>query len=84
MKFFITLFSFCVLFALIQGYPSILGEPDSEGGKIHSRVRRFTCDVLSVEAKGIKLNHAACALHCLGLLKRGGYCNSKAVCVCRK
>nr|XP_973575.3 PREDICTED: tenecin-1 [Tribolium castaneum] len=54
----------------------------------HVRVKRFTCDVLSAEGGfrgvSIKLNHAACAAHCLYLKKRGGYCNDKAVCVCRK
>ncbi|XP_044762060.1 defensin, isoforms B and C-like [Coccinella septempunctata] len=49
----------------------------------HYRVRRFTCDVLSAQFMGFKINHAACGLHCLGLLKRGGYCNSRAICVCR-
>ncbi|KAJ3644433.1 hypothetical protein Zmor_022166 [Zophobas morio] len=58
---------------------------DSQQGKnlAHIRVRRFTCDVLSAEAKGIKLNHSACAVHCLFRGKRGGHCNRKRVCVCR-
>nr|WAB21906.1 defensin [Mylabris quadripunctata] len=45
--------------------------------------RRVTCDVLSFEAKGVKLNHAACAAHCLAMGKRGGRCNN-GVCVCRR
>nr|WAB21908.1 defensin [Sphaeridium marginatum] len=46
------------------------------------RVKRVTCDLLSF--KGFKLNHSACAAHCLALGKRGGYCNNKKVCVCRR
>ncbi|KAJ8924010.1 hypothetical protein NQ315_006786 [Exocentrus adspersus] len=42
-----------------------------------ARVKRFTCDVLSVEAKGVKLNDAACGVHCLFRGKTGGYCNGK-------
>lgn len=47
---------------------------------ILSRQKRFTCDVLSY----FKGNHTACALHCKGHGYRGGYCNNKAVCVCRR
>nr|P80033.1 RecName: Full=Defensin, isoforms B and C [Zophobas atratus]AAB20745.1 peptide B [Zophobas atratus, Peptide, 43 aa] [Zophobas atratus] len=43
----------------------------------------FTCDVLGFEIAGTKLNSAACGAHCLALGRRGGYCNSKSVCVCR-
>ncbi|CAG9827651.1 unnamed protein product [Diabrotica balteata] len=50
----------------------------------HYRVKRFTCDVLSVEAKGVKLNDAACAIHCLTLGKAGGWCDNHKVCNCRK
>ncbi|CAH1375101.1 hypothetical protein MTP99_016526 [Tenebrio molitor] len=49
----------------------------------HIRVKRVTCDILSVEAKGVKLNDAACAAHCLFRGRSGGYCNGKRVCVCR-
>lgn len=49
----------------------------------YTRVKRFTCDVLSVEARGVALNHSACAAHCLVRGKSGGYCNDKRVCVCR-
>ncbi|CAG9859152.1 unnamed protein product [Phyllotreta striolata] len=49
----------------------------------HHRVRRFTCDVLSVEAKGVKLNDAACGVHCLFMGKTGGWCDSRRVCRCR-
>ncbi|XP_017865416.1 PREDICTED: defensin [Drosophila arizonae] len=46
----------------------------------HSRLKRATCDLLS----GFSVNHSACAVHCIGLGKSGGYCNDKAVCVCRR
>lgn len=51
--------------------------PDS-----HSRQKRATCDLLSAW----NINHTACAAHCLAMGKgfRGGYCNNKAVCVCRR
>ncbi|XP_076274306.1 defensin, isoforms B and C-like [Rhynchophorus ferrugineus] len=47
------------------------------------RVKRATCDLLSFEVKGFKLNDSACAAHCLTLGKKGGHCNSSKVCVCR-
>ncbi|XP_056641804.1 tenecin-1 isoform X1 [Diorhabda sublineata] len=50
----------------------------------HLRVKRFTCDVLSFEAVGVKLNDAACALHCVKIGKRGGWCDGHKVCNCRK
>lgn len=48
----------------------------------HNRQKRATCDLLS--AWGV--NHTACAAHCLtnGRGNRGGYCNSKGVCICRR
>lgn len=48
--------------------------------ELHNRYKRATCDLLS----GTGVNHSACAAHCLLRGNRGGYCNSKAVCVCRK
>ncbi|KAI8126922.1 hypothetical protein FF38_13966 [Lucilia cuprina] len=47
--------------------------------ELHGRYKRATCDLLS----GTGANHSACAAHCLLRGNRGGYCNSKAVCVCR-
>ncbi|XP_077277620.1 defensin-like isoform X1 [Temnothorax americanus] len=46
----------------------------------HHRERRITCDLLS--GKGV--GHSACAAHCIARNRRGGYCNNKGVCVCRK
>ncbi|XP_053964771.1 defensin-like [Anastrepha ludens] len=43
------------------------------------RQKRFTCDLLS----GFGFGHSACAAHCALRGNRGGYCNDKAVCVCR-
>lgn len=37
---------------------------------------RISCDVLG--------NEVLCALHCISRGFRGGYCNSKKVCVCRR
>ena len=45
----------------------------------HFRAKRATCDLLSFA----NVNHSACAAHCVLRGKRGGYCNSQAVCVCR-
>lgn len=44
----------------------------------HPRYKRFTCDVL-----GHWVGSSACASHCIGLGKKGGYCDSKQVCRCR-
>ncbi|XP_071569772.1 defensin-like [Temnothorax nylanderi] len=46
----------------------------------HHRVRRITCDLLD----GTGVGHSACAAHCIARNRRGGHCNSKGVCVCRK
>ncbi|KAH8252749.1 hypothetical protein KR032_001649 [Drosophila birchii] len=46
----------------------------------HSRQKRATCDLLSKW----NWNHTACAAHCLARGNKGGYCNDKAVCVCRR
>ncbi|XP_061400737.1 phormicin-like [Musca vetustissima] len=48
--------------------------------ELHGRYKRATCDLLS----GTGVNHSACAAHCLLRGNRGGYCNGKGVCVCRK
>ncbi|KAI8118708.1 Phormicin [Lucilia cuprina] len=40
--------------------------------ELHGRYKRATCDLLS-----------ACAAHCLLRGNRGGYCNGRAICVCR-
>ncbi|XP_062558491.1 defensin-A-like [Armigeres subalbatus] len=45
----------------------------------HNRQKRATCDLLS----GFGVNDSACAVHCILRGNRGGYCNSKKVCVCR-
>ncbi|XP_059613249.1 defensin-like [Phlebotomus argentipes] len=46
----------------------------------HTRQKRATCDLLSAFGVG----HAACAVHCIGHGYRGGWCNSRAVCNCRR
>ncbi|XP_055630944.1 defensin-C-like [Toxorhynchites rutilus septentrionalis] len=43
------------------------------------RLKRATCDLLS----GFGVGDSACAAHCIARRNRGGYCNSKKVCVCR-
>uniref|UniRef100_U5EZQ3 Putative defensin isoform a1 n=1 Tax=Corethrella appendiculata TaxID=1370023 RepID=U5EZQ3_9DIPT len=45
----------------------------------HFRQKRATCDLAS--AWGV--SHTLCAANCLRLGKKGGYCNSQQVCVCR-
>nr|AHH35100.1 defensin-like peptide 4 precursor [Hermetia illucens]BDU59536.1 defensin-like peptide 4 precursor [Hermetia illucens] len=46
----------------------------------HTREKRATCDLLSP----FKVGHAACAAHCIARGKRGGWCDKRAVCNCRK
>uniref|UniRef100_A0A182P0S0 Invertebrate defensins family profile domain-containing protein n=1 Tax=Anopheles epiroticus TaxID=199890 RepID=A0A182P0S0_9DIPT len=43
------------------------------------RAKRATCDL----ASGFGVGSSLCAAHCIARGNRGGYCNSKAVCVCR-
>ncbi|XP_023164737.2 sapecin [Drosophila hydei] len=45
----------------------------------HQRQKRATCDLLSFW----NVKNTACAAHCLAKRFKGGYCNSKSVCVCR-
>jgi len=50
------------------------------------RERWVACDVLSLEARGVKVKDAACAIKCIADQKkknRGGHCVN-GVCVCRK
>ncbi|KAK3932803.1 Defensin [Frankliniella fusca] len=49
------------------------------------RHARATCDLLSFSSKWVTPNHAACAAHCIAMLKgfKGGYCKN-TVCHCRK
>ncbi|XP_063223486.1 holotricin-1 [Bacillus rossius redtenbacheri] len=48
------------------------------------RLRRATCDLLSISTPIGSLNHAACAAHCLAMRRgyRGGRCRD-GVCHCR-
>ncbi|KAK9882853.1 hypothetical protein WA026_023550 [Henosepilachna vigintioctopunctata] len=82
MKCTISLFFLWTIFALVKALPMSVQEQEGEIEIVHSRVRRFTCDVLSAQAAGFSVGHAACAGHCLALRYKGGYCDSKAVCVC--
>nr|A9XFZ7.1 RecName: Full=Defensin coprisin; Flags: Precursor [Copris tripartitus]ABP97087.1 coprisin [Copris tripartitus] len=68
--------SLCLSMVLCNPLP----EEVQEEGLV--RQKRVTCDVLSFEAKGIAVNHSACALHCIALRKKGGSCQN-GVCVCR-
>ncbi|XP_037805411.1 phormicin-like [Lucilia sericata] len=47
--------------------------------ELHGRYKRATCDLLSATG----FSGTACAAHCLLIGHRGGYCNTKSVCVCR-
>ncbi|KFB38580.1 DEF1 protein [Anopheles sinensis] len=44
------------------------------------RAKRATCDL----ASGFGVGSSLCAAHCIAKRYRGGYCNRKRVCVCRK
>uniref|UniRef100_A0A034VQ96 Defensin n=1 Tax=Bactrocera dorsalis TaxID=27457 RepID=A0A034VQ96_BACDO len=51
-------------------------------GKVNgpqSRSKRITCDLL--DASG--WSKTLCAVHCIALGHRGGYCNGKSICQCR-
>ncbi|XP_018577155.1 defensin, isoforms B and C [Anoplophora glabripennis] len=81
---FVIAFTFVLSFVMVVVYSAPADFEDLvEQEHAHFRVKRFTCDVLSVEAKGVKLNHAACGVHCLFRGRTGGYCNGKRVCICR-
>ncbi|KAJ2942145.1 hypothetical protein O0L34_g11060 [Tuta absoluta] len=45
-----------------------------------SRQARATCDL----ASGLGWNHTLCAAHCIWKGYKGGACNSRGVCVCRR
>ncbi|XP_024888752.1 defensin-like [Temnothorax curvispinosus] len=61
----------------IAYWPVIYG---GESVEEHHRERRITCDLLD----GTGVGHSACAANCIARNRRGGHCNSKGVCVCRK
>nr|CAM92111.1 hypothetical protein [Eristalis tenax] len=44
------------------------------------RQKRATCDLLSF----LNVKDAACAAHCLAKGYRGGYCDGRKVCNCRR
>ncbi|KAH8354035.1 hypothetical protein KR067_012646 [Drosophila pandora] len=75
-----------VLVSVVQAHVKSLDvhtlEKDHPGNadvQEHSRQKRATCDLLSKW----NWNHTACAAHCIARKYKGGYCNDKAVCVCR-
>ncbi|XP_077277599.1 defensin-like [Temnothorax americanus] len=50
----------------------LASENKSSPIELHHRERRFTC------------SHNACNAHCIVRNRKGGYCNGKGLCVCRK
>lgn len=75
-----------VLVSVVQAHVKSLDVPTLEKDlpanadvQEHSRQKRATCDLLSKW----NWNHTACAAHCIARKYKGGYCNDKAVCVCR-
>lgn len=68
------------LFSLAR---EVVVSPDEADVGPQIRQKRATCDLLSFEIAGIKVNDSACAANCLRLGKRGGKCKS-GVCHCRK
>ncbi|EDW59986.1 defensin [Drosophila virilis] len=50
------------------------------GMEWHPRQKRATCDLLSFW----NVKNTACVAHCLARRYKGGYCNNKAICVCRR
>nr|AXF35737.1 defensin 1 [Holotrichia oblita] len=68
-----------VSFCIVQTFAVPISE-EFEGSLL--RQKRVTCDLLSLEAKGIAINDSACAAHCLVLGRKGGSCKD-GVCVCR-
>nr|AAO72492.1 defensin [Drosophila melanogaster]AAO72494.1 defensin [Drosophila melanogaster]AAO72495.1 defensin [Drosophila melanogaster]AAO72496.1 defensin [Drosophila melanogaster]AAO72497.1 defensin [Drosophila melanogaster] len=91
MKFFVLVaIAFALLTCMAQAQPVSDVDPIPEDHVLvhedahqevlqHSRQKRATCDLLSKW----NWNHTACAGHCIAKGFKGGYCNDKAVCVCR-
>ncbi|KAF2880831.1 hypothetical protein ILUMI_25345 [Ignelater luminosus] len=71
--------SFCVFIA--SAIPVVKEDEFSQEPGL--RQKRVSCDLLSASVKGVKLNHSACAAHCLVQRYKGGYCQN-GVCHCRK
>ncbi|CAH1108349.1 unnamed protein product [Psylliodes chrysocephalus] len=77
----IELLGFVLFVLIVNAISSPVEEVQAEE---HSRVKRFSCDVLgSIEAGPVKLNDAACAARCLLQRHKGGYCDNKKQCHCR-
>ncbi|CAH1962509.1 unnamed protein product [Acanthoscelides obtectus] len=88
MKCFAIFICLVVVFASVMSAPLEVPEEELEHHEevAHLRVRRATCDIIgSISVKGVKLNDAACALHCIqmGGGRTGGYCDGRKVCHCR-
>ncbi|KAI5638589.1 arthropod defensin domain-containing protein [Phthorimaea operculella] len=72
------IFAFVVIMA-VAALSAPMEEPESHQ-ELEALVRlpRATCDLLS----GFGVGDSACALHCIGHGRRGGYCE-KGTCHCR-
>lgn len=74
----------CLGLLLILAVTDALTSPQETAtapvGMLHPRQKRATCDLLSFW----NVKSTACAAHCLARRYKGGYCNNKAVCVCRR
>ncbi|CAG9809810.1 unnamed protein product [Chironomus riparius] len=68
----VIIIAFFALFAL--GYAHPLGS-FPENLPTNDRAGRITCDVFG--------SNTLCALHCIQLTYKGGYCNDKKICICR-
>ncbi|CAG9771239.1 unnamed protein product [Ceutorhynchus assimilis] len=77
-------FLFVILAVLVFSSQSApIEEEELQEQEGHVIAKRATCDLLSFEIAGFKLNDAGCAANCLRLGRKGGSCNSNKVCVCR-
>ncbi|XP_022224362.1 defensin [Drosophila obscura] len=65
---------------VVKPLVQLMEQPVVQDVTEHSRQKRATCDLLSKW----NVKHTACAAHCLAKGFKGGYCNGKAVCNCRR
>ncbi|ALC40813.1 Def [Drosophila busckii] len=79
MKFLLSI-AFVLLLACLIEAQVLEPEEQADTSILHPRLKRATCDLLSKW----EFKHTACAAHCLVKGFKGGWCNAKAICNCRK
>ncbi|KAF7277748.1 hypothetical protein GWI33_009171 [Rhynchophorus ferrugineus] len=75
---------FLIVFSVSAYCKPLLDDFETPSHEGRSRVKRATCQLGKFRIFGMKYNDSLCAAHCLVIGKKGGYCNRRNTCICRK